>query len=65
MVLRFRRTCLTLAGAFLAMQIVTVSHPNPPVVSDLVAGEGVRAILRRSCYDCHSNETEWRFTYAY
>ena len=64
MILRFRRTFLTLASAFLAMQLVTVSHTNPPVVSDLVAGEGVSAILRRSCYDCHSNETEWRF-YAY
>ena len=64
MIFRFRRTTLTLASAFLAMQLVTVSHTNPPVVSDLVAGEAVRAILRRSCYDCHSNETDWRF-YAY
>ena len=64
MILRYRRTTLTLASAFLAMQLATVSHTNPPVVSDLVAGEAVQAILRRSCYDCHSNETEWRF-YAY
>ena len=64
MIFRSRRTTLTLASAFLAMQLVTVSHTNPPVVSDLVAGADVRAILRHSCYDCHSNETEWRF-YAY
>jgi len=59
-----RRAIWALAGAFLAMQLVTVPHTNPPIVSDLVAGANVTAILRRSCYDCHSNETRWRM-YAY
>ena len=60
----YRRATLALAGAFLALQLVTVSHTNPPIASDLVAGPNVTAILRRSCYDCHSNETYWRL-YAY
>jgi len=59
-----RRAILALGSAFLALQLVTVSHTNPPVASDLVAGANVTAILRRSCYDCHSNETQWRL-YAY
>jgi hypothetical protein len=60
----YRRTILALGSAFLALQLVTVSHTNPPVASDLVAGANVTATLRRSCYDCHSNETQWRL-YAY
>ena len=59
-----RRAILGLGGAFLALQFVPVSHTNPPVAGDLVAGANVTAILRRSCYDCHSNETRWRL-YAY
>lgn len=64
MKLLFRWTAIALCLASLAIQLVPVSRTNPPVVSDLVAGPEVAAILRRSCYDCHSNETEWRW-YAY
>lgn len=30
---------------------------NPPVTQDIPAPEDVKTILKRSCYDCHSNET--------
>jgi hypothetical protein len=29
------------------------------VTADLRAPEEVKSILRRACYDCHSNETVW------
>jgi hypothetical protein len=32
---------------------------NPPGRYKLDAPPEVEAILRRACYDCHSNETEW------
>jgi hypothetical protein len=32
---------------------------NPPERYKLDAPPEVAAILRRACYDCHSNETEW------
>src|SRR5207237_6610356 len=32
---------------------------NPPERSKLDAPPQVEAILRRACYDCHSNETKW------
>jgi hypothetical protein len=32
---------------------------NPPVQGELAAPSEVDATLRRSCYDCHSNETRW------
>jgi hypothetical protein len=64
MKLWFHRAVIALVSAFLVMQLAGVTHTNPPIVSDLVAAPDVTAILRRSCYDCHSNETQWRW-YAY
>jgi Haem-binding domain len=63
---------LGLAGVamLLACQFVTVDRGNPPVdpSKDLYATgtvpADVRAILRRSCDDCHSNETRWPW-YSY
>lgn len=42
-----------------AMQFVPIDQVNPPVVAEVPASAPVRAILRRACYDCHSNETVW------
>ena len=48
------------AAALLAtIQFVPVARTNPPVVADLAAPPEVKALLRRACYDCHSNETVW------
>lgn len=46
---------LLLIGA--ALQFVRRPLDNPPVTGDLQAPADVKAILRRSCYNCHSNET--------
>lgn len=33
---------------------------NPPVVHEPAwAGDGTRALAKRACFDCHSNETVW------
>lgn len=48
-----------LATAFVGIQIIPADRSNPPVESEVPASDAVRAILRRSCYDCHSNETVW------
>src|SRR5688572_19601769 len=42
-----------------AIQFVPVDRVNPPVEAEVPALANVRAILRRACYDCHSNETVW------
>ena len=47
------------AAAVLLIQLVPVEKTNPPVETEMPAPGPVRAILRRSCYDCHSNETVW------
>ncbi|MBS1662699.1 MAG: heme-binding domain-containing protein, partial [Bacteroidetes bacterium] len=39
------------------IQFIRPDLDNPPVTGDLKAPAEVSAILRRACYDCHSNET--------
>ncbi len=42
---------------FLLLQLIPVNRKNPDVKADLIADEKVKSILKKSCYDCHSNET--------
>ena len=47
---------------FVAIQLVPYGwrHSNPPVTQDAPWPDpAAEAIARRSCYDCHSNETDW------
>jgi len=56
-----------LVGCFavlLLIQLVPVHKTNPPVTSEIVVDAPVREIFKRSCYDCHSNETIWPW-YSY
>ena len=57
------RTLLRAAGIFfilaLAIQVIPVTRDNPPVTGDIMAPPAVAPVLRRACYDCHSNETVW------
>jgi len=39
--------------------LASLRGSNPPVTGDITAPPDVAAVLRRSCYDCHSNETRW------
>jgi hypothetical protein len=56
-------TVLVIALAFIAIQFVRPDLSNPPVdASETLAASTtlppeVRAVLTRSCNDCHSNET--------
>jgi len=42
-----------------AAQFERFPRTNPPVHGQLGAPAAIESILRRACYDCHSNETEW------
>jgi len=52
-----------IAGAAVAvfggLQLVPVEKTNPPVRLEVDAPPAVMEILKRACYDCHSNETRW------
>ncbi len=49
----------TLGVAAVAIQFVPVDRTNPPVEGAAFAPAEVESVLRRACYDCHSNETNW------
>jgi Haem-binding domain/Cytochrome P460 len=42
---------------FLAAQLYRPKIDHPPVTTEIQAPPEVKAILRNSCYNCHSNET--------
>lgn len=47
-----------------AIQLVPVGRTNPPATAKVDAPQEALAVLERSCFDCHSNETRWPW-YAY
>ena len=59
------RVLIALVILFGSLSVIfQVEQTNPPVTGEIEAPEEVMAILRRSCYDCHSNETVWPW-YSY
>ncbi len=57
---RYLKFTVMLAGVFLVIaQMFRVDRTNPPIVQDVAAPPEVDGLLRRACYDCHSNETVW------
>jgi len=48
-----------LVVGFIGIQFIPVKRTNPAVVYDFDGPPAVKAVLQRSCYDCHSNETDW------
>jgi hypothetical protein len=55
--LKVRRILVSLAVAFGLLQLLPIDLTNPPVESDVAAPAPIQTVLRRTCYDCHSNET--------
>ena len=54
-----RRLFVAFATALVLIQFVPVSRTNPPVTGEIPAPPEVKAVLKKSCYDCHSNESIW------
>jgi Haem-binding domain len=60
-----RSVLIVLVVIFLAIQLVPVDRTNPPfdvavsLERTTPVPASVKAILDRSCKDCHSNETRW------
>lgn len=56
---RTRKILVAIVILLFAIQLVPVSRTNPPVTGEIEIPGETRALLERSCYDCHSNETAW------
>lgn len=57
-----RRTLLWVVGVAIVLQLIPYgrSHTNPPVVKEPAwDSPQTRALAKRACFDCHSNETAW------
>ncbi len=50
--------------ALIGIQFINVDRTNPVVTADLKAPVAIKELLVKSCYDCHSNQTEWPW-YSY
>ncbi len=59
-----KRLLIGLAAVLILIQLIPVSRTNPPVTAEIAAPAEVMNVFQRSCYDCHSNETNWRW-YSY
>ncbi|MGD9546032.1 MAG: heme-binding domain-containing protein [Candidatus Krumholzibacteriia bacterium] len=51
-------------AVIVVMQLIPLGRDNPPVIADFDGPPEVRAVLARSCFDCHSHETKWPW-YSY
>lgn len=50
--------------ALIGIQFIDVERTNPVVTADLKAPVAIKELFIKSCYDCHSNQTEWPW-YSY
>ncbi|MFO0598366.1 MAG: heme-binding domain-containing protein [Myxococcaceae bacterium] len=53
------KVVLGVVAVLVLIQLLRPSHENPPVTGEITVPADVKAVLKRSCYDCHSNETVW------
>jgi hypothetical protein len=56
---RSRMILLVLVTLFVVIQFVRIPKTNPPVTGEIQVPPQVHAVMKRACYDCHSNETVW------
>ncbi|MBI5850237.1 MAG: heme-binding domain-containing protein [Planctomycetes bacterium] len=61
-----RRLSIVVVLTAVVIQFVPVDRGNPPIDPSLqlTAPQDVLAVLKRSCWDCHSHETIWPW-YSY
>jgi len=50
---------LSIVALFIIAQFFRPEIPSPPVTQDFTGPKEIRQILKTSCYDCHSNETDF------
>ena len=60
----FKKILIVIGVILIGIQFIPVDRSNPPVTQEIDAPINVLSILKTSCYDCHSNETNWPW-YSY
>lgn len=59
MTIRLRWLLWVALGLLAAVQLYRPARTNPPEGLEIQAPKEVATLLERSCYDCHSNRTDW------
>ena len=54
-----KKILVVLAVILIGIQFIPVERSNPSVTEEISSPSNIKAILKKSCYDCHSNETEY------
>jgi cytochrome c551/c552 len=54
-----RSIFIVLAVLLIVAQAIRPERTNPPVTGEINAPPEIKSILRKTCYNCHSNETVW------
>ncbi len=54
-----KKALIILVVILVAIQFIPVDKTNPPVTAELDAPMEIISVFKKSCYDCHSNETVW------
>jgi hypothetical protein len=54
-----KKILVVVLSLFILVQFFGPDKTNPPVTADLIAEVNVKTILKTSCYDCHSNQTNY------
>ncbi|MBZ5859410.1 heme-binding domain-containing protein [Flavihumibacter profundi] len=58
---RMLRVISFLLLGFIIIQFIQPHIENPPVTGDIAAPLEVKIVLKKACFDCHSNETQLRW----
>ncbi len=58
-----KKTLIIFIIILIVLQLIPVDKSNPPIDESIAlkAPQEVESILKKACYDCHSNETKWPF----
>jgi hypothetical protein len=58
---RTKRILIILVVVLAGLQFIPLDRSNPSEKGQFAAPAELERALRRACYDCHSNETRWRW----
>ena len=59
MTIRLRRLAWGALVVLIVIPFVPVARTNPPIETEIPTPDEVKSVLRKACFDCHSNKTAW------
>ncbi len=60
----YKKFLLILLAVYVVINFIPVDRSNPPIKNEPVLSPELKAVFKKSCYDCHSNQVNYPF-YSY